>query len=159
MGGVCACCLAFGMVLYLSSFWGASIERAFPIMAAVALVVGLTSLPILTERIRWFDWKYNWSGWMDGMPVWVRAAYYLLVAITAAHFVIVWFIFAMHRPEFPYWQYVDDGQGGVKTILNKAGELAINQWFIRYGALVLILGCLRSMVSWWFPPDPNTRIA
>jgi hypothetical protein len=158
MATLCAFGTVLSLVLYLKTFGGLTIETGWRPLVFLGLGLFIITLPTTAERLRWFDWRYNWSGWTEGMPDWVRSCYYTLFAVTLAHFAFILFQFDANRPEFQYWVYVRDEIGGVRKVLNDAGVLAIGRAFLRYGALILIINCFRGMVSWWFPPNTADRM-
>ena len=158
MAILCAFGIALSGTLYRRTFGGLTIEAGWRPLVFLGLGLFIITLPTTAERFRWFDWRYNWSGWTEGMPDWVRSCYYTLFAIAFAHFAFTVFQFGANRPEFQYWDYVRNDIGGVKKILNGDGVLAIGRAFLRYAALILIINCFRGLVSWWFPPNTSDRL-
>lgn len=151
LAGLSACTIALSLFAYVYSFFGAPVDKIFPWMGILVLVLLALIIPMyLIEYPASKAWNWTIKEWARGMPRWVAPCSCLLGLIAVPHF--IWFAVQTWPggPEIVDGQYVLGSGGRILKILTPAEYFRLREDELRLLATFIILFYFATMTYWWF---------
>ncbi len=160
LAGLSACGIAVGIVAYVESLSGTTIEDRSQWMIVLGVGVIAIQIPMLvlgrsSVKSRTFFWK----GFARGMPRWVVSFVKLFWLIALAHF--IWFFIKSHHavPLIEDGQFILSSRGRIVKVLTEQEYLTLKSEELRVFAALMVACYLAPMMYWWFPRNhrPSLR--
>src|SRR5215469_3887386 len=154
-----ACGIAIGIVAYLESLAGATIDDMLPWMIALGIrAVALYILIIAREPLSRHDRSFFRKGFARGMPAWVAPCVNLFWFVALGH--VVWFYVRSGHgvPVIKNGQYLVSNRGRVLRVLTQPEYVALKAGELRLFAALMIACYVMPTLYWWFPrgqPKPS----
>ena len=148
---VSACGLLAGLVVYIASYRGATIDAIA--RWAIALHVGVFTLLLPMYAVEYSQVRqrtFFWRGFGRNMPKWVISAIKLLGLFFVVHFVL--FLAESHAssPELKDGQYVLDDHGTTIRTLTRAQYYSLKGAELRLFATGWMFFYLVPTAYWWY---------
>lgn len=153
------CGIAIGIVAYLESLAGATIDDVLPWMMALGIgAVAQYILIIAREPLARHDRSFFRKGFARGMPKGVASCVNLFWFVALGH--LIWFFVRSGHgvPVIKDGQYVVSNRGRILKVLTQSEYLALKAGELRLFAALMIACYVMPTLYWWFPrgqPKPS----